>query len=646
MDQQRKNSMRTDDRDLSPNSQRGPHWIEADREWPVLPQRQPPNRPTGPTIPRGIFPTWVDDWADAWAGSFQADRSLLLGNVLGAAATLAQGRVWIYAKAGEWQEGPNVYLAVVANSGSLKSPAFERAFKPVNIFEDEIQEAAKPRIQDAEIAREALSREIERKKHLVRTSKPQDAAKRSEIEAEIAADKKALDALPVVVMPRLLLPTNMTPETVVRHLARQGGFLTIASGEDSFMPIVSGRYSNDPAIESFLDCYSNKGTGSHRVDDERSFDVPGPTALSIVTSTQPSALRDFFGDERSKGRGLHARFLFLVLRTPPGTDFTLNTPAVPQKVDSAYQNRMLALGRSLWARSGQDEALSILLSREAREVFEAVYSSLRAYSAADATSTEDAAFAAKAGGTILRLAALLYLLDEGPIDARVASVTVSGAVMDRAIRLFRIFGQHYEVAQNVAADADGASQVSYAERVLEWAADSKREGSFTRGDFGQRFRGEKRKSAGEALEELVRLGLVRESKRATTGRAATVYEVHPDAAAYLAGSVSCPWSEPPAGDADKHGSPQTERESPNFRSELPCTPSVHPTQESTEAPPFRASVQKGGIDDARKSPLENKADSPFRPPSVLPCAPGGGSAVEAETQRRPLRLAVTDFEGL
>jgi hypothetical protein len=162
----------------------------------------------------------------------------------------------------------------------------------------------------------------------------------------------------------------------------------------------------------------------------------------------------------------------------------------------------------------------------------------------------------------------------------------------------------------------------YVDRVLTWIADPKRGGTFSRRDLGRKFRDAK--LAGEAVDELLEVGLLRERTQVTAGRRARVYDVHPGAAAYFARSVPCPWKDPPGIDGRKDGSPLAASNCLDSERILSSTPYVPSADERTEAlrdrhDPnlFRPCVQPTDGSSGRKSTLENKPDSSAEPPSVL-----------------------------
>lgn len=523
MDQQRKNSTPRRDRDLSENVEGALCPVELGRDdWSEIVPFE--GTPGAPPLPIDVFPRPIREWIDATARSLQVPTDLLAGTVLGALATMVHGGVKVGVRRG-WKEGTNIFVGVVAKSGRMKSPAFEKAFAPVATFENELREAAAAEVRDAQIKRDELERDIERRKHISKNTK--DDKERAIVESEIADCKKALEEMRVPVLPRLRA-SDATPEALVRVLAEQKGVLTIASGEDALFAQLAGRYNDNPAIECVLQGYSNERISIDRVREGGSFTIESP-CLTIVTSLQPAVLADVLGNDRNEERGLGARFAFILPPRYDGGPYTLRTPPVPDDVERAYSDALLKLGRA-----ARDADIFLAFSAEARDAFDAWYGPVRAYAESETTDAARARWLAKQPGRCARIAALLHVASHG-----LGSTSVSARTVRDAIRFSDALAEHFEAALRIGAD-DGSRRVDVlAKSIVAWAVNLGR--PFTQSEVTRKFRTRKgdhiRDEALAALEE--RSFLRRSQGRGA--RATTTWETHPDAGLHVPSSDARPW---------------------------------------------------------------------------------------------------------
>jgi hypothetical protein len=482
-----------------------PAAAEPGWEVPVpLTQASPP-----PPFPIEVFPGWLADMVTAVARFNQVDLAMAGAVALSVLSACAGGRLEVEALPG-WREPTNLFIAVVAEPGERKSPVHGALTAPLLAAEQSLAAAREPLAREADALRDIANRNAEQAKSLAAKATPE---KREELIAQAVAAALAAEAITVPTLPRLFAD-DATPEALTSLMAGNGGRMALLSDEGGIFDHLAGRYSSAPNLDPYLKGHAGQPMRVDRKGRDAEF-IARP-ALTVGVMIQPSVLRRFGANPDMAGRGLVARFLFVLPTSLAGWRETDPDP-IPEPVTARYVERVHGLAATL--AEWEDPAVIPLTdtARAARSEFAAeVEVQFR-----DGGSLRDMPeWGNKLVGTTLRVAGLLHMAHHPgdgwrkPLDA--------DRVRD-AVRLAGFFAAHYRAATNTIATDPAANTARYVLSVLTDPA--KPMPAFTRRELHRRIARQVPTAAAVAavLDTLSAYGWIRQPE---PGR----YELHPRAA--------------------------------------------------------------------------------------------------------------------
>ena len=224
----------------------------------------------------------------------------------------------------------------------------------------------------------------------------------------ILADQAAklateLAGRPPLTYPRVLAD-DVTPEQLVRLMEEQGERFAVFSAEGGIFETMAGRYANGVAnLDVFL-----KGHAGDLVRVDRRIGAPviiDRPALTMGLTVQPDVLRAFKDKPGFRGRGLVARFLYVLPQSLLGYR-RLNTAPIPAGVRSAYRNCILRLLQTTPAADGNPVHLE--LSNGARAEWTAFAGRLEPRLGPGGDLGHMTDWAGKAPGAAARIAGLMH----------------------------------------------------------------------------------------------------------------------------------------------------------------------------------------------------------------------------------------------
>lgn len=410
-----------------------------------------------PPFPVDLLPERLAQFVRAVATATQTPNDLAGMLVFAAASTLAAREVRISPWAG-WFESVIIWAVVGMPPGSGKTPVFTLVIAPVEEFERELQQSARPELAryeaTAALAAHAVEDAAKRAKERPKDQRAQDAY-------HAAID--ARDSLAPVYRPRLLAE-DATPESVAALLA-QHGKIALLSDEGGPLALI-GRYSDSRGM-SKLEVYlkGHTGTQSYRVD-RRNGDpvICERPAVTLGLAVQPEVLRSLGEKPEYRGRGLTARPLYALPESLVGKRLP-DAPPVPDAVSEDYGQLMRELGNAMMSGGtfGDKQPHTLYLSEKAAELFRGFRRDLEprlAESTGDLAEAGLTEWASKLPGQLLRVAALLHLLDDpaGNLDQEVPADT-----MQRALDFAEYLIAH---TRAVFDDMDADERVQGAEYLL------------------------------------------------------------------------------------------------------------------------------------------------------------------------------------
>ena len=302
------------------------------KEWPDL---VPLDAPTLPRLDLAHMSSWAGDYARALATDTETPPELAAGMILVTCAAAAARRLRVMVKPG-YCEPCNLWAVVALPSGNRKSAVQAAAAAPLVAWErDQVStlETEIKRITSERKTLEARANAIRNK--AVREKDPDKAGDLKQEAATLEADLPDVPAIPQI------WTSDATPERLGSLLADHGECLAWLSSEGGVFDLLQGRYSNGiPNLDLVLKAHSG--------DPERVDRVGRPPVLlrhprlSIGLSPQPYVLRGLATKPGFRGRGLLARFLYLLPPSPLGFR-TLESIPVAESNRDAYEAGVRAM---------------------------------------------------------------------------------------------------------------------------------------------------------------------------------------------------------------------------------------------------------------------------------------------------------------
>ena len=417
-----------------------------------------------PSLEAAILPKWAGDFAKALAEETETPLELVIAMVLAVCSTAAARRLQVQVTPG-YIEPCNLWIMAVLPSGTRKSAVLRKAKAPLTIWEREQASRLEAEIKELKSKRNTLEARIKELRR--RAAREKDAERLQELTREIAELESTLPDIPA--LPRLWT-SDATPERLGTLMAEQGGCMAWLSTEGGFFDQMRGRYTNDILnLDLFLKAHSGDAERVDRASREPVIlDKP---RLTICLCPQPDVLRGLAEKPELRGRGLLARFLFFLPKSPLGHRTFESTP-IPESVRAAYQAGLYAMLNREPARAEyeSDQRHTVLLSKDAYEMWLTFARSIeeRMRAGRDLEHCQD--WAGKAPGAAARLAGVLHGIKHAHEEPW--STEISSETMQRAIQIMEVIIPHSIAALN-AMGADRSIVV--AKRVWEWIEHGQRE---------------------------------------------------------------------------------------------------------------------------------------------------------------------------
>lgn len=301
-------------------------------QWPeLIDLEEPPIDRLQPDL----LPGWYGDMIRAVAISTETPVEMAALVALGAIATAIMRKYEILIESG-FSQSLNLYLVSVMEPGNRKSAIFRALMAAVDQFERELRQAAIEIIKTAESQNQTWRKRIDDLRGKAAKSKNHSDFTRMQQEIEDLESQT-----PVVPPLPQLTADDATPESVCSLLAGNDERLTLSSAEPDLFDMMMGRYSSKPNLGIYL-----KGHDGDAHKENRKSGIPvslSAPLLTICVMAQPEAVEDAGQQRVLKGRGLLARFLFVMPPSPVGYRDCVTRP-IPRDVAQRYDD---CLGRLL-----------------------------------------------------------------------------------------------------------------------------------------------------------------------------------------------------------------------------------------------------------------------------------------------------------
>jgi hypothetical protein len=395
-------------------------------------------------FPTDALPEILRDLVRQGARSLCCDEAFIaLPSIVVCGAAIGMARV--LSLKDDWRALPTLWGAVVADSGSSKSPSLKMVLGPVWDLESSELDLHSERMQDYErdllVHKKAMSQwEKEKGSSSLPPSKPEPP-----------------------VCNRFVIG-DATVEALAPLLSSNPKGLLNARDELSSWLGAFGRYNDSKAAKEASDWIELYNAGTIIVDrkhgDRRTIHVRN-AVTSIIGGIQPSVLHRAIGTEHREN-GLLARFLLVA---PPRVPKKWNDTSVSPMVKGQFRNLIGALKELQLSEDehGNGVPVCVKLTDEAHSLFQEHYNR-HAQEQADATGDWAAALS-KLEENPGRLALILHMVRLASRETN--SELVDAESMQNALTLYRWFKG--ETAR-VYAMLDETDEQADTRRLVEWIA--------------------------------------------------------------------------------------------------------------------------------------------------------------------------------
>jgi hypothetical protein len=438
----------------SDKSNEGTSGSEGDKsnDWPPLVRL---DNPTLPRLRGDMLPSWAGAFATSIAAATETPPELAVGMVLSACATAVARKFKVMVKYGYF-EPTNLWLAVALEPGNRKSAVQKAATAALVEWERKQAECMQDEIKRATSAFKTA--EARANKLRADAAKEKDGLKSTNL-ARQAADIEA--DMPQIPRPPQLWTSDVTPERLGTIMADNNEQMAWLSSEGGIFEMLGGRYSKGiPNLDLVLKAHSGD---SERVDRESRPPVfLFSPSLTIGLSPQPDVLRGLSTMPGFRGRGLLARFLYLLPPSPLGYR-TGKPPVSSEDIEDVFCKSLSAIldMPSAVDDAGRETTHILKLAPEAyaewRLYAQEIEKSMRP--GGELENAKD--WAGKAPGAAIRIAGVLHVMTH--LEPWSSKIELNN--MTLALDLMAVFGKHSLAALDImGADAG----ISAARKVWNW----------------------------------------------------------------------------------------------------------------------------------------------------------------------------------
>lgn len=470
---------------------------------------------TAPELKPDLLPGILGEITRAISTATETPLELAVGLILPVLGTACHGKFIVQVKSG-YKEPVNIWVIVALDPANRKSSVLIKMTKPLNEWEGRKRKEFEPVIREAKSVWQNQQARLKSLRGKYGKAKPDEL---KGIEAEILEIENDLVEVPS--HPQVW-SQDVTTERCGSLMAEHDGVMSILSAEGGIFDIIGGRYSNGiPNLDLYLQSHSGDPVKVDRGSRDPVY-LERP-ALSLGLSPQPEVLRGLVDKPGFRGRGLLARFLYLLPKTNLGYR-RLESEPVPEDVENEYCNLVYSLLDIEQAEDEQGEKIPYILklSKEAYaewlEFARVVEKSLREGGRFEYITD----WAGKLPGAAARIAGLLHCA-ENPYQPWAEKISLE--TMQRSLDLASIFSGHALIAFDMMG-ADKA--LEQARKVWRWI-ERGRQSAFSKRDCFNALKGTFHKvvNMDEALKVLQERNYIQVIQQKTGGRPSINCNVNP-----------------------------------------------------------------------------------------------------------------------
>ena len=378
-----------------------------------------------PTFPVDALPSVLRDYVNAVAETTQTSPDMAAAASLAVLAICAQGKFVISGKK-DWAEPLNLFVVIIAPPAERKSAVMTLMTFPLEDYERNVNADRSTAIYESEMLRSVLERE----KKSIEDKVAKGKADREEL-------KKKAEELATFrdVKPLKLFADDVTAEKLASVLAENNSRAAIVSPEGGIFDILKGLYTSTVNIDTILKGHSGDSIRVDRIG--RPSETILHPALTMLLAVQPEVLNGMMSNSTFRGRGLTARFLYSMPKSPVGRR-AFDTRPIPEAVKKAYADRITSL------LDAEGDLMDIELSKEAYGVLKELFDKTEKSLGGELYDIVD--WAGKYVGAVLRIAGLLHFTEHHGFFHK---TEVSVDTMRSAISIGEYFLEHAKAAYSL-----------------------------------------------------------------------------------------------------------------------------------------------------------------------------------------------------
>ena len=471
-----------------------------------------------PELKPDLLPGILGEITRAVSIATETPLELAAGLILPVLGTACQGKFIVQVKRG-YTEPINLWIIVALDPANRKSSVLIKMTKPLSEWERQKRKEFEPIIREAKSVWQNQQARLKSLRGKYGKAKPDEL---KGIEAEILEIENEIVEVPN--QPQVW-SQDVTTERLGSLMAGHDERMSILSAEGGIFDIIGGRYSNGiPNLDLYLQSHSGDPVKVDRGSREPVY-LERP-ALSLGLSPQPEVLRGLVDKPGFRGRGLLARFLYLLPRTNLGYR-ELESEPVSEDVENEYCNLVCSLLDIEQAEDEQGKKIPYILKisnksyQEWLDFARVVEKDLREGGRFEYITD----WAGKLPGAAARIAGLLHCA-ENPYQPWAEDISLE--TMQRALELASIFSSHALIAFDMMG-ADKA--LEQARKIWRWIERGNYR-AFTKRDCFRALQGSfhRAQNMDEPLKVLQERNYIQEIKQQASsgGRPSKKYYVNPE----------------------------------------------------------------------------------------------------------------------
>ena len=425
----------------------------------------------GPEFPLEVLPEPLRSYVRSLADSYQVPVDLPAMLALTTTSVPLAKRVQI--KPGpEWIEPCNLYTAIVLPPASRKSAIFKAITAPLEYQEKSLGERMVGVISDAKQQYRIIKKSL-------KSAEKKAADATDEERTQAVKEAQALrQQLPEVPKTTRILVDDISPEKLASLLSGNDGRIALMSAEGGVFDIISGRYSNNqPNLDVYLKGHAGDSLRVDRVGRES--DIIESPALNIGLTIQPDVLRGLANKPGFRGRGLLARFSFIMPQSGIGYR-SIESAEIPPYQRAAYHNIIRELFNKL---DDKTAPVTFTLNPEASHLFKEFRAATERNLAPGGCFEHIQDWAGKYPGLVARIVAILHAINQ--VHNQQWETMIDIETIQSALSIGEYLAHHTEIAfsfMGMNTDQEAAAH------ILRWIKHKELSG-FSLRDAHQALRG-------------------------------------------------------------------------------------------------------------------------------------------------------------